>query len=436
MSGFHAGKFGVTHKTLNQSKSCRWHLMSTAVFCFLVSLAQNVCGQEALRLSLAGDAAARANREATATIGYYNLLLGPVAWRVSSGLGLAYNDNVQLQEKNQLSDFIFRPNANVHMHWPVTERNSLDVALGVGYSLYLKNQNLNQFNINPGSGVSFDIYTGDFAINLHDRIYISENSYENPGANGNGNNARLENSAGTRVLWDLNKAVVTIGYEHANYMSLGSSQQQPNGASDNVFVNFGARIRPEILAGVEAGGGLVSYDQSASASSPNAMQWHAGVFCQAQISEYMSARLDAGYTVLSPDTTSTNVNVGDETGFYFQFSLSHRVNRFLNYTLSAGRSTDFGFYGLAYSHYFARLEPNWNLFRKYQISTPFSWGQGTQTYNKAADFDQFSMGINIGRQITKKLSGSISYQFVKETSSQAGLNYMVNIVGLNFSYGF
>jgi hypothetical protein len=164
--------------------------MSTAVFCFLVSLAQNVCGQEALRLSLAGDAAARANREATATIGYYNLLLGPVAWRFSSGLGLAYNDNVQLQEKNQLSDFIFRPKANAQMHWPVTERNSLDVALGVGYSLYLKNQNLNQFNINPGSGVSFDIYTGDFAINLHDRIYISENSYENPGANGNGNNAR------------------------------------------------------------------------------------------------------------------------------------------------------------------------------------------------------------------------------------------------------
>jgi hypothetical protein len=46
------------------------------------------------------------------------------------------------------------------------------------------------------------------------------------------------------------------------------------------------------------------------------------------------------------------------------------------------------------------------------------------------------VGINLGRQITKKLSGSISYQFVEETSSQAGLNYMVNILGLNFSYQF
>jgi hypothetical protein len=425
----------VTRKTLIQSKSCRWLLVPTAVFCFLVSLAHNVCGQEALRLSLAGDAAARANREATATIGYYNLLLGPVAWRFSSGLGMEYNDNIQAQEKNPQADFIFRPNANAQMHWPVTERNSLDVALGVGYLFYLKNQNLNQFNI-PGSGVSFDIFIGDFAINLHDRISITQNSYQNPGTSGNGGNARLENTAGTRVLWDLNKAVATVGYEHANYMSLGSSQQQPNGASDNVFVNFGARIRPEILAGVEAGGGLVSYDQSASASSPNTMQWYAGVFCQAQITEYMSARLDGGYTMLSPQVTSTNVNASEIAGYYFQFSLSHRVNRFLNYTLSAGRSTDFGFYGQANSHYFARLQPSWNLFRKYQISTPLAWEHGSQTYNQAVDYDQFSMGINLGRQITKKLSGSVSYQFVKETSGQAGLNYMVNIVGLNFSYGF
>src|ERR1035437_5111134 len=116
-------------------------------------------------------------------------------------------------------------------------------------------------------------------------------------------------------------------------MSLVSSQSQPDGSSENLYINAGVRVRPEILIGVEAGGGLISYDQSSSAAvSPDMMQWNAGVFCQAQISEYMSARLDAGYTVLSPaGTASTNLNMGDMADYYFQFSLSHRVNKFVNY---------------------------------------------------------------------------------------------------------
>ena len=168
-------------------KSDRWLWRLTMVVCFLASLTQEAVGQEALRLSLAGDAATRANREATATIGYYNLLLGRTAWRFSAGLSAEYDDNVSLQPQNPEGDFIFRPNFNAQMHRPVTEKNSLDISLGVGYSEYLQHGDLNQFYINPGSGFSFDIYLGDFAINLHDRISVTENAYENPGANSNGN---------------------------------------------------------------------------------------------------------------------------------------------------------------------------------------------------------------------------------------------------------
>jgi predicted porin len=421
-------------------KGGRWLWRLTMLICLWGSLTKDARGQEALRLSLAGEAAAKSRSQAAATIGNYNLLVGSTAWRFSAGLRAEYNDNVRLQSEAPEGDFIFRPNINVQMHRPVTDKNSLDISLAAGYSEYLQHTELNQFFINPGSGISFDIFIGDFAINLHDQISVTENTYENPGVNGNGaNNAQLQNSAGVSATWDLNKAVVTAGYDHANYMSLSSSQQsQPDGSSDNLHLNAGVRVRPEILVGVEAGGGLTSYDQSGSnVVSPDTLQWNAGVFCQAQISEYMSARLDVGYTVLSPQSTaSTNLTVADIADYYFQFSLSHRVNRFLDYTLSAGRSTDFGFYGQAHSHYFARLQPNWNLFRKYQISTPFAWEQGSQTYNQAADYEQFSMGINIGRPITKKLSASISYQFIQETSDQASLNYIVNIVGLSFAYQF
>jgi hypothetical protein len=198
---------------------------------------------------------------------------------------------------------------------------------------------------------------------------------------------------------------------------------------------------PQITAGIEGGVGLISFSQGQStATQPDAMQWNAGVFCQAQISEYISGRLDAGYTVYSPANTGAFTNLSNASSLYFQFSVSHQVNRFINYSLSAGRSTDSSFYGQPYDFYFVRLQPNWNFFRKYQLSTPFWWQKGTQLYAlggaAAADYDQFGAGINIGRAITQNLSGTLAYQFIRESSGQSSLNYTVNIVSLNFSYRF
>jgi hypothetical protein len=112
------------------------------------------------------------------------------------------------------------------------------------------------------------------------------------------------------------------------------------------------------------------------------------------------------------------------------------VNRFFNYSLSAGRSIDLYYTGQPYDRYTARWQPNWNFLRKYTISTPLWWEHGTEIYYQAASYDQYGAGIDIRRQLTQKLSSSISYQFVKETSGQPYLNYTDNIVSLNFSYRF
>jgi hypothetical protein len=281
-------------------------------------------------------------------------------------------------------------------------------------------------------------------INLHDRISITENAYQNPTAGGNQNFAQLENTAGVSTSWDLNKLVAQFGYDHVNDVSLGSSQQINDATSENWFLNAGVHFLPQITAGVEGGVGLISYGQSQStATQPDATQWNAGVFCRAQISEYISGRLDAGYTVYTPSTMGGFTNLSSAASFYFQFSVIHRINRFINYSLSAGRSTESSFFGQPYDFYFARLEPNWNFFRKYQLSTPLFWQKGTQLANQvygqqggAGNYNQYGAGINIGRPITQKLSGTLAYQFIRQNSSQSSLNFTVNIVSLSFSYRF
>jgi hypothetical protein len=400
------------------------------------STQRNVCGQEALRLSLAGEEAAKAQSDAAATIGYYNLLVGHTALRFSSGLGLQYNDNIHLQPNPQ-GDFIFSPNVNTQVHWPVTENNSLEFSLGAGYDVYANNRYLDRYFVNPGSGISFNIYAGDFAINVHDRLTVTENGYQNPSANGNGNNSTLQNTTGAGASWDLNQMVVSAGYDHVNYVPLGSTQSsQPAASSENFTVNGGVRVRPEILVGLEAGGSLLDFSQSSSITTPNTAQWNTGAFGRVQISEFMNAQLDAGYTELLPEGgTSTSLNASEHGGYYFDFSLSHRVNQFIDYNLTAGRSTDLQVYGQLYSHYFVRWTPDWNFFRKFSVSTPVWWEQGTHVYGQANVYNQYGVGINVGRQITEKLSATLLYQFIQETA-QANTGYTVNIIGLNFSYQF
>ena len=114
---------------------------------FVILSDASVRGQEALRLSLAVDSAAQANQRAAATTGYYNLLVGPSSWRFTSGLGVFYNDNVFLEENDPKGDVIFQPNLTTQMHWPLTDRNSLDFTLGTGY-----------FLLRPESGVESSIY--------------------------------------------------------------------------------------------------------------------------------------------------------------------------------------------------------------------------------------------------------------------------------------
>lgn len=428
----------------------RWLWLRLLALGLLTFAPGKLCGQEATRLSMAGADAAEAQHQAASTIGYYNLRLGDLALRFTAGTGVEYNDNIHLSSTHREGDEIFTPSLDMDIHLPVTEKNSLDVSIGAGYSAYLNNPDMNQFFITPGSGLFYNLYVGDFVINLHERISVTENGYQNPAVNDGGNNAMLQNTVGTSVTWDLNQVVLTAGYDHGNSMSIGTSQGIPDSATDNVFVNAGVHVRPELTVGVEAGGSAVTYSQPGKGvtPTPDTKQWSVGGFTKVQISQYMNVELHAGYSELLPGNTATilnntnninttnTLNTGSSGGLYFGLSLTHRVNQWLDYSLSADRSQDLQTSGQPYTTETVRFTPNWKFFEKYSLSTPFWWTQGTQYYGQATTYDQYGGGLNVGRQITEKLSSSLTYQYVQETSALASLNYTVNTISLNFDYRF
>jgi hypothetical protein len=399
-------------------------------------------GQEAIQMSIAGADAAEARRKAATTLGYYNLKMGPTAWNFGAGLGIDYNSNVNLTETNPQADFIFRPQIDTRMIWPVSTQNSITLALGGGYSAYINNPGLDRLYITPGSELSFDVYAGDFLINLHDRFSISEASYQDPSVAATGYYSQFQNAVGVAPTWDLNKAIVKFGYDHVIYETLNSSSAQlsgaqPSGHSEVFFASGGYSLKPAMLAGVELGGSLIHYDTTTSYQPySDAIQWNVGGFFDSPVTDYIHFTAHAGYTVYEPQAGAASAPGDSFNGMYAQIDIRHRLNQYVDYGLSGGRTINVAFYGGTVDQYFVVWQANWHIVRKLTLSTPFTYFHGTQLYTGGETYDQYGPGINLSYPLTAKLTGNLGYQYYLRYSNLPDRNYTVNVVSLNLYYRF
>ena len=165
--------------------------LALALFVSLLLSGGIARAQDAIRPSLAGEAAAEARRQQIDKIPY-NLQLGPMKFRLSATLGIEYNDNINLAEDGSYlfpsptgpilvttepqDDIIIRPQVNINALWPITQLNTFKIDIGIGYAFYLdhSNYNTNAILVSPGSQLAFDIFVGDFRINLHDRFSLEQ----------------------------------------------------------------------------------------------------------------------------------------------------------------------------------------------------------------------------------------------------------------------
>lgn len=410
-------------------------LLGLVVFCAVPSI---TWAQEAVRMSLASVVAAEARREAAATLGYYNVKLGPSVWRFGSALGFEWNDNIQLETDAPKSDLILRPEVSARMLWPVSQFNQVSLALSAGYSAYCEHSEFDRAYIRPGSEVSFDLYAGDLWINVYDRFSILEDNYLDPTVTGVGGYSRLENAAGAMLTWDLNEALARLEYTHLNYVELEDNEgAQPDGASELLALSLGYLPQAGVLAGVELGGGLVRYEEDPQGGYDQGTQWNAGLFADCQITQYLKARGSAGYTVFSPDGYSTVApDPGDFSGMYAQLVLTHRVNQHVRYTLSTGRQVSFTFYGGTVDLYYGRLGIDWNVLRKISLSTGFEAEHGEYITFGEEKFTRMGPSIRMGRQLMKQLSASLEYRFYSRHSDQSGRDYSANIGRAALVYTF
>lgn len=417
--------------------------------------------QDTVRPSLAGESASEARRQSIDRIPY-NLKVGPIRFLLSATAGFEYNDNINLSEEGPRSfadrnvplpqeDFIFRPQINVNALWPVTQLNTLRLDLGVGYSFYLNHSqyNTNGILLKPGSQLAFDVFVSDFRINFHDRFSLQQDPVAEVGLSNVADYGRFENTAGVSVLWDLNRAVLTLGYDHYTFISTTKAFEYLDRNAEQLSASLSFALTSTTSVGLEGSFVANRYDQSILNDSNT---YSAGVFVETQLTNYLKLRVAGGYQAITFDNTGLVNDPHDLNDFYFNALLSNRLNPFITQTLALGHESQLGVNSNFIKLNYVRHTVTWNVFLHTLLSTEVfyedaddSGGDGRfittpvgAPFNPfvAEHIQRYGGALTVGYQLTKHLTLGLRYQYTQKDSDQPLRSYRQNRVALDCTYSF
>ena len=435
----------------------RDQLLKSITLLFAVSMLVATAGlyaQDAVRPSLAGQASSDARQQDVSRIPY-NLLLGPVRFRVGASVSAEYNDNVTYAETNTQDDFIITPNLSLDAIWPITQLNTLRLDLGIGYSFYLDHSQYNTDNIliAPKSQISFDIFVSDFRINIHDRMQLQQDPIQEGALSNVQDYGRFENTGGISVLWDLNKLLFQVGYDHYNFISTTSAFDYLDHNSEIVNGSAAFIVTPTITVGAEGNAVFTRYDQSVLNDNED---YSIGGFIETELTNNLKVRAAGGYQWIDFDHNFVTFPFGpfvfivpdhkNLSDYYVNGLIGHRINATISQTLSAGHENQLGINSNYITLNYIRHTLTWNLIRNTLLSTEFFFedaresggfaGFATGQLGTPEHFHRIGGAITVGYQLTPHVTLGARYQGTSKDSNLLLRDYNQNRISIDGTYSF
>jgi hypothetical protein len=411
---------------------------------FVLLAALPAPAQEALRDSLAGDAAAEARKIQLESLPY-TFKSGDFRLLVVPSLGLDWNDNVNIVRTNALQDFILSPLLQLNLSYPITQNNLLSLNVGVGYEKYLDHDQYSTWFLQSGTELSFDIYVKDFWFNLHDRVSYVQDTSQQPALAGTASYATLNNTAGLSVTWDLNKVTLSAGYDHENVISPTSQQNvtspsqqssSQDGTTEMIYARAGLEVYPGVTTGIEGTGSFTTYDQMVLNDNSS---YSAGVYADWRLGKAFRVQPRVGYTIFNFQHTSTNMQTSDLNSWYADLNITHQITDAIGYTLDAGHEVQTGIQSDAIEDYYVRPSIHWDIIKNVSLNTSLSYEHGNQGAGNVAGnltetFDWLTTEVGVSYSIIKKLSVGLNYRLTLRSSNVPNNEYTQNFVGLTLTY--
>lgn len=402
---------------------------------------RNLPSQAQQQDSLAGEAAAQAVKRAI-DAEQDNLRLGPVRVQLGASLGASYTDNV-FYSHNQKEDFLINPEVTLGALWPISQLNTMRLSLGLGYEWYLENHVLNSDapQVNPGSELEFNLFVGDFKIRPHERFSYQESLFFNSlfgdnarfyNLNDIGTFKRLDNQVGVDVDWDLNKVVLSVGYNHEDFDSYTAAFDYLSRASEWFTASASFALGDHARAGLESQASVHRY--AIQTILDNNWRVRGGPYAEADLPGNINLRGGGGFDTAQYDS-SAQENNNFQT--YYAYARIRQDLRLFSHSLKAGHEnlpgenannmrTTYVRYSIT-SPVVAHLELEGNL------SVNFAREFGGPFDEK---FTYYGAGFRVEYPFHKHLTAGLGYEFRLKESNLPLRDFDRNRVTVQVIYTF
>jgi hypothetical protein len=366
----------------------------------------------------------------------YTIRAGDFRLLLSPSLSIEWNDNVNTTDRNEEDDFILRPLLNVDASYPITRNNLLRVNVGIGYDQYLDNSHLSTWRLQTGSGLEFDIETGDFLINVHDRVAYVRDSARRGDVAGTSEQGNFQNIAGLSITWNLGDLFLTLGYDHQDVISTVDRDEYQDRTTELVDARVGLRIRPNLVVGAHSPLSFTAYDLPILNDNTG---YGGGVYAEWQPSSAMSVQPSFGYTVYDFDQTSALIPAEDQKTWYANLTLRHRPRAAIGYAISAGRELRLGVQSDAVEAWYVRPSISWSATDRISVQSAFFYENGTQATSpyvgqSEESYEWYGGSLTLAGSLTEKLTVSLTYRLTMRSSDLSARDYTQIMVTLQLRY--
>jgi hypothetical protein len=399
-----------------------------------LGLAAKAAAQGIESESLAGESAAEAADNKTPGGQPYNLQLGAVSLRVDATASVSYNDNINISRTDRENDFIITPLVDIHGLWQATEVNALTFDLGIGYQAYVTHSNFDSLIISPDSQTQFNIYIGDFKINLHDQLYFQDNPIQVGDLSSTSQFPLLINTAGIKVDWDLGDLILSLGYDHSDSFVFSSAFDYLNDHVDALTPQLTYKITKTIQVGLTSSLSDQTYDKNVENNSTGVQ---GGPFISAEITNDLSVEAQGGYDYRSYDTGGTNGDTENIDSYYWSVGVNHRLNDQFYENLAVGREYISGLTSNFTRRIYANYQLTWQATSSINIS-PDLWWENLNDSDSIVrqQANRYGVGLNVEYLIAEHSSLIFSYQYALKIASPSDLNYTQNVATVGYRYQF
>src|SRR5664280_362185 len=401
----------------------------------MLLMSRPASAQEALKNSLAGQAAAEA-RTLQQQAQPYTFKTGDFKLLVTPSLGLDWNDNVRLSKDNAEDDFILKPAVALNASYPLTAYNLLSLSVTFGYDKYFNHNDLSRWQVESGSEVSFDVYVKDLWINFHDRVSYSQDAATEAAVANTGSYGTFQNTAGLSGTWDLQDITLSLGYDHQNYLSTSSQFDYTDHSSEMIVTRAGLKVHPKLTLGVEGTFSPTTYDQKVLNDNK---AYSGGVYGDWRPGVYFSVQPRFGYTIYDFEQTSAFIKAQNQNAWYADLTVAHHPTEVVNYSLSAGHELRLGIESDLIEDWYIRPNINWSVLKDVTLQTSLFYEHGKEGGGRLGssledNYDWYGGGLTLSYEPVKSFRLSLNYRLTLRSSTAASREYTQNLIGLMATY--